>query len=162
MCTPTVTHPNNTHSKEIAMSLIHTSPWDAKLPTWLQERPFLWPPAWDDLLATSKIRVEEYEDDDVYIIRAEAPGINPDEDVDLTLNDSVLRLDVRRRHKKKDEKRKRHMSEFSYGSFTRIITLPRRASVKNVTAEYEDGVLEVRVPLNGGDENSHRVPIKRK
>jgi HSP20 family molecular chaperone IbpA len=71
-------------------------------------------------------------------------------------------LDVRRHQKKKEEKRKHHRTEFSYGSFTRIITLPRMASKKDVTAEYKDGILEVRVPLNGEDAATHHVPIRRK
>jgi HSP20 family protein len=112
--------------------------------------------------AASNIRVEEYQEDGTYVIRAEAPGINPDEDIDLTVNNAMLRLDIRRRQKKKDEKRKRHHTEFTYGSFTRIITLPRKASEKNVTADYEDGILEVRVPLNGEDADTHHVPIRRR
>jgi len=117
---------------------------------------------WDDIATSTNIRVEEYQEDDVYVIRAEAPGIDPEEDIELTINDAVLRLDIRRRQKKKEEKRKRHRTEFTYGSFTRIITLPRTASEKNVTAEYEDGILEVRVPLNGEDADTHHVPIRRK
>jgi HSP20 family protein len=144
------------------MSLVQTAPWDWNLSSWLRERPFWWSPAWDDIATASNIRVEEYEDDGTYVIRAEAPGINPDEDIDLTVNNSVLRLDIRRRQKKKEEKRKRHHTEFMYGSFTRIITLPRKASEKNVTADYEDGILEVRVPLNGEDADTHHVPIRRR
>lgn len=144
------------------MSLTHTSPLDWNLTNWLRERPFWWPTGWDELAASSNIKVEEYQEDGEYVIRAEAPGIDPDEDIDLTINDAVLRLDVRRRQRKKDEKRKRHRTEFSYGSFTRIITLPRTASEKDISAEYEDGILEVRVPLNGEDADTHHVPIRRK
>jgi HSP20 family molecular chaperone IbpA len=144
------------------MSLTHTSPLDWSLTNWLRERPFWWPAGWDELASSSNIKVEEFQEDGQYIIRAEAPGIDPDEDIDLTINDAVLRLDIRRKQRKKDEKRKRHRTEFSYGSFTRIITLPRTASEKNVTAEYEDGILEVRVPLNGEDADTHHVPIRRK
>lgn len=144
------------------MSLTHTSPLDWNLTNWLRERPFWWPTGWDELAASSNIKVEEYQEDGEYVIRAEAPGIDPDEDIDLTINDAVLRLDVRRRQRKKDEKRKRHRTEFSYGSFTRIITLPRTASEKDISAEYEDGILEVRVPLNGEDADTHHVPIRRR
>ena len=144
------------------MSLVQTSPWDWNLSSWLRERPFWWPAGWDDLASATNIRVEEFQDDGTYVIRAEAPGIDPDEDIDLTVNDAVLRLDIRRHQRKKDEKRKHHRTEFTYGAFTRIITLPRKASEKDVTAEYEDGILEVRVPLNGEDADTHHVPIRRK
>ena len=141
------------------MSLMQTPPIDWSWPAWLRERPFWWPRLWDDAATTSHIRVEEYQEDGTYVIRAEAPGIDPDEDIDLTVNDAMLRLDIRRHRSKKDEKRMGHHSEFSYGSFTRIITLPRSATEKDVSAEYEDGILEVRVPLNGKDADTHHVPI---
>jgi HSP20 family molecular chaperone IbpA len=142
------------------MSLIQSSLSDRTWPAWLRERPFWWSSVWDDLAETSSIRVEEYEEDDVYVIRAEAPGIDPDEDIDLTVKDSVLRLDIRRHHGKKESKRKHHRTEFSYGSFSRLVTLPRMASEKDVSAEYENGILEIRVPLNGKDADAHHVPIR--
>ena len=142
------------------MSLIQSSPSDRTWPAWLRERPFWMPSIWDDMLEKSSIRVEEYEEDDVYVIRAEAPGIDPDEDIELTVEDSMLRVDIRRHHEKKESKRKNHRSEFTYGSFTRIVTLPRMASEKDVSAEYENGILEIRVPLNGKDADAHHVPIR--
>ena len=144
------------------MSLIHTSPVDWTVPSWLRDRPFAWPSWLDDVATTTHIRVEEYEEGDDYVIRAEAPGINPDTDIDLTIDGFVLRLDVRRHQKKESDKRKHRHSEFFYGSFTRVITLPRRAAVKDVDAQYEDGILEVRVPLNGKDADTRHVPIRHK
>ncbi|NDI18808.1 MAG: Hsp20/alpha crystallin family protein, partial [Actinobacteria bacterium] len=38
----------------------------------------------------------------------------------------------------------------------------RNATDKDVSAEYEDGILEVRVPLNGKDADTRHVPIKHK
>jgi HSP20 family molecular chaperone IbpA len=34
------------------------------------------------------------------------------------------------------------------------------ASEKDVSAEYENGILEIRVPLNGKDADAHHVPIR--
>ena len=144
------------------MALAQLAPLDWSLPTWVRERPFAWPSMWDDLATTTNIRVEEYEEDGAYVIRAEAPGIDPETDIDLTLEKSLLRLDIRRHQHKHEYKRKQHRSEFFYGSFTRIITLPRNATDKDVSAEYEDGILEVRVPLNGKDADTRHVPIKHK
>ena len=144
------------------MSVLQLSPLDWSLPSWVRERPFTWPTLWDDMATISNIRVEEFEEGGEYVIRAEAPGINPDTDIDITLERSVLRLDIRRHQEKHESKRKQHRSEFSYGSFTRIITLPRNATEKDVVAEYEDGILEVRVPLNGKDADTRHVPIRHK
>lgn len=144
------------------MSLTQLSPLDWSLPAWIRERPFSWPTVWDEIGYVANIRVEEYEEDGTFVIRAEAPGIDPDTDVDLTLERSVLRLDIRRQQEKHDTKRKHRRSEFTYGSFTRMITLPRNATDKDVSAQYEDGILEVRVPLNGKDADTRHVPIKHK
>lgn len=145
------------------MSLIHTSPVDWTVPAWLRERPFTWPTSWwDDLATTTHIRVEEYEEGNDYVIRAEAPGIDPDTDIDLSIDGLTLRLDIKRHQKKNEEKRKHQRSEFFYGAFTRVMTLPRRASVKDVSATYEDGILEVRVPLDGKDADTRHVPIRHK
>jgi len=36
------------------------------------------PATWESLLEENSIRVEEFEDGDTYVVRAEIPGIDPD------------------------------------------------------------------------------------
>src|SRR5690606_11531620 len=52
--------------------------------------------AWDRL-GDGLIRVDEYRDGDTWVIRAELPGIDPDADLEITVADSVLRIDAERR-----------------------------------------------------------------
>jgi HSP20 family molecular chaperone IbpA len=89
------------------------------------------------------IRVEECEEDGVYTVKAELPGIDPDKDVEVTLSDGVLTVRAQRTEEKKDKQR----SEFRYGSFTRSVQLPSAVSEKDVTATYEKGVLTVKAPM---------------
>jgi HSP20 family protein len=89
------------------------------------------------------LRVEDYVDDGQYVIRAELPGVDPNNDVDLTVENGVLTIKAERR----EEKREGRRSEFRYGSFTRSVTLPSGADEENVSATYKDGILEVRIPL---------------
>jgi HSP20 family protein len=89
------------------------------------------------------MRVEDYVEGDQYVLRAELPGIDPDNDVELTVDNGVLTIKAERREEKKESGR----SEFRYGAFTRSVTLPAGADEDAVTALYNDGILEVRVPI---------------
>jgi HSP20 family protein len=89
------------------------------------------------------MRVEDYVEANQYVLRAELPGIDPDNDVEITVDNGVLTIKAERREEKKEGGR----SEFRYGSFTRSVTLPTGADEDDVTATYGDGILEVRVGM---------------
>ena len=89
------------------------------------------------------MRVEDYVSEEQYVVRAELPGIDPEKDVEITVDDGVLTVKAERREEKKESGR----SEFRYGSFTRSVTLPSGADQENVAASYRDGILEVRTPI---------------
>ena len=74
---------------------------------------------------------------------AELPGIDPDKDVEITIQDGVLNVHGERREEHKDHQR----SEFFYGSFSRSVALPKGADVDDTRASYKDGILEVSVKL---------------
>src|SRR5579884_2712362 len=63
----------------------------------------------------SMIRVEEFTEDGKLVVRAELPGVDPDEDVDVSVHDGMLDIRAERREEEKDAK-KGH-SEFRYGRF---------------------------------------------
>lgn len=93
------------------------------------------------------IRVDEYRDGDIQVIRAELPGIDPAKDVELVVQDGMLRISAERRieEETKDKGYTRH--ELHYGTMTRTLPLPEGAEASDVTATYKDGILEVRVPV---------------
>jgi HSP20 family protein len=93
------------------------------------------------------IRVDEYRDDDTQVIRAELPGIDPDEDVELTVSGGMLRIDARRRTEERTEEKGYTRHEMRYGSFTRTLPLAEGATEDDIRAGYKDGVLEIRVPV---------------
>ena len=144
------------------MTTLRTAPLDIHWPNWMLNRTPMWSDLYNDLMTDTSIRVEEFQDGDKYVIRAEVPGVNPDKDIDVTINDSILRIAIVRKREERSEDRRGWRSEFSYGSFTRTVSLPSAAAMKDVEATYDNGVLEVRVPLNGKDVKEHRVPISRK
>ena len=105
--------------------------------------------------------VEEYRDGDTMVVRAELPNIDPQEDLDVSVSDGALQIKGERREASGRKDKNGYRSEFRYGSFTRDIALPAGASQDNVTATYNDGVLEVRVPVPEAGPAATKVPISR-
>jgi HSP20 family protein len=95
---------------------------------------------------THVMRVEEYVEGDTCVIRAELPGIDPDRDVEISVEEGVLHLRAHREERTEEERPQGFRSEFHYGSLTRSIRLPEGVGEADVRATYRDGILEVRVP----------------
>ncbi|HVV90787.1 MAG TPA: Hsp20/alpha crystallin family protein [Solirubrobacterales bacterium] len=85
------------------------------------------------------------ETDDQLVLRADLPGMERD-DIDIEVKDNVLTISGERKaeHEKKGEGF--HRIERSFGRFSRSLGLPRGIDAKSVTANFENGVLEVRMP----------------
>ena len=79
-----------------------------------------------------------------YLIRAELPGLSK-EKVKVTVEDGVLTLSGERDLERKVEGKTFHHIERSHGTFTRSFTLPENAEAESVSANYMDGLLEIRV-----------------
>jgi HSP20 family protein len=103
------------------------------------------------------IRVEDFVEGDTYVLRADLPGIDPDKDVEISLEGDVLTIKGERR----EEIKERHRQELRYGSFSRSVHLPGHAKEGDVKASYADGVLEVRVPREAGSASHVRIPVQR-
>ena len=120
---------------------------------WL-ESPWAGPP---QFTAAQSFRVEEVARDNRYVIRAELPGLDPDNDIEVTVEGSTLTIHAERRQQDSGPYR----SEFRYGSLTRLVTLPATVDAKDVTARYERGVLEVSVPAPEVRPEGDRVAIEK-
>ena len=79
-----------------------------------------------------------------YLIRAELPGLSK-EKVKVKVEDGVLTLSGERDLERKVEGKTFHHVERSHGTFTRSFTLPENAEAESVSANYKDGLLEIRV-----------------
>jgi HSP20 family protein len=112
--------------------------------------------------AGETIRVEELVEDDMLVIRAELPGIDPEKDVEVSISGGVLHIAATRsekfEHKSHEELRSGFRSEFRYGSFTRSIVLPVGTYETEVVAKYADGILEVRLPITAA--KTHKIEVK--
>lgn len=116
---------------------------------------------WGTLLpfgAGQTFRVEDYMKDGNYVIRAELPGVDPEKDIEITVDGATLTIRAERREEQKES----HRSEFRYGSFSRSVTLPRQADIEHITASYEQGILEVTVPVKETSPQGSKIPVTAK
>jgi HSP20 family molecular chaperone IbpA len=120
---------------------------------WL-ESPWTGPP---QFTAAQSFRVEEMARDNRYLIRAELPGLDPEKDIEVTVDGATLTIHAERRQEDSGP----HRSEFRYGSLTRLVTLPVKVDATDVTARYERGVLEVSVPAREVRPGGDRVAIEK-
>ncbi|WP_017570201.1 Hsp20/alpha crystallin family protein [Nocardiopsis halotolerans] len=106
----------------------------------------------------SNLRVETSVRDDRYLVRAEVPGVDPEDGLSVTVEHGTLTI---RAERGESTSTPQH-SEFHYGSFSRTLALPADADEEDVVASYDKGILEVSVGLSQKPEGSRKVPISRK
>jgi HSP20 family protein len=94
--------------------------------------------------------------DSELIVRVELAGVDPDS-VDVTLDDSTLRVRVERRVST-TEQGEYLRREFAYGTFEWEAVLPSGIDPEKVSARYEAGILEIRVPRAA--DKAVKVPIQ--
>jgi HSP20 family protein len=89
--------------------------------------------------------VDIAETPEAFEIKAELPDVKKD-DVKVTVEDGELRISGERKQEKEEKGKKFHRVERSYGSFMRSFSLPENVDDSKLSAEYKDGVLNVRLP----------------
>ena len=122
------------------------------LADWL-ESPWTGPPPF---LTGQVFRLEEAMRDDRCVIRAELPGLDPENDIEVTVDGRILTIRAERRQQDKGPYR----SEFRYGWAARAVRLPARVDAADVTARYGKGVLEVSVPVPVVGPEGTRIPVE--
>lgn len=94
----------------------------------------LWMPAMD---------VEETKDE--VLVRAELPGLKKEE-IRLQVHGDALVLSGERKQESERNDRRLHIVEREYGQFQRVIQLPAEVDGAQAKAQYEAGVLTIRLP----------------
>jgi HSP20 family protein len=96
------------------------------------------------------------------VIRVSLSGVSP-EDVEITLSNDVLTVSGKRRSELADEEETFYVRERYYGVFRRSWTLPAGIDEDDVSADFENGLLEITV--RGGAAvapEPRRIEIKRR
>jgi HSP20 family protein len=85
------------------------------------------------------------EADDHFVLKADLPGLS-DEDVSIEVQDNVLTVSGERKSEHEQRQRGWYRLERSFGRFSRSLTLPEGVNPDGITASFDKGVLELRVP----------------
>jgi HSP20 family protein len=91
--------------------------------------------------------------DGTIVLRADLPGIKPDE-VKVTVEDDVLTVSGEHTEESEEEKDNYMRRERRYGSFSRSMSLPAGVKAEDIESTVEDGVLEVAIPLPQAEQKS--------
>jgi HSP20 family protein len=90
--------------------------------------------------------VDVVRDNGNLVLRADIPGIKPEE-VKIELEDDVLTVSGEHEERKEEKDKDFVRRERRYGSFYRSMALPAGVEAKKIKAKTHDGVLEVTIPL---------------
>ena len=85
------------------------------------------------------------ESGDHFVLRADLPGLGED-DVKIELEDSTLTISGERKAEHEEKGEGFYRVERATGSFSRSLTLPKGVDPEAVSARFDRGVLEVRIP----------------
>jgi HSP20 family protein len=97
------------------------------------------------------VGVDVRENDDEVLVMLDMPGFES-EDIDLVFDDGVLRVDATHAVEREGFEGERRVFE--------RIRLPEGVREDGIAATYKNGVLEVRLPREGHDDDSVHIDIE--
>lgn len=101
--------------------------------------------------------MDVFEKDGELSIHAELPGL-AEKDVEITVDGNVLAITGEKTEASEVNEKDFYRRERSYGRFARRVPLPDGAQKDQITAEFKDGVLKVKVPVQKAE--AQKVQIK--
>jgi HSP20 family protein len=88
--------------------------------------------------------VDIYENEHSITLKLEVPGID-ERDIDVRIDNNMLTVHGERKIEKEEKEENFRRVERHYGSFTRSFTLPSSVDVGQVSADYHQGVLKIKL-----------------
>lgn len=89
--------------------------------------------------------VDVIDNEGAYLLKAELPGIPPEE-IELKVENGVLTLTGERKHEVEKEEGGYRRVERRYGQFSRAFSLPEGTNADAIEAHADHGVLTVTIP----------------
>ena len=117
-----------------------------------------WPQSWGRGGGWSPA-VEVREQDGKLMVHADLPGLKP-EDVKVEIANGILSIQGERKQEHEENERGFYRSERHYGHFCREIPLPEGVDTDKIQAQFQNGVLEVTVPVPESAANRRQIPIQ--
>ena len=110
-----------------------------------------------DMTGAVSPAIDINETDTAIELTAELPGLAED-DVEVELKDRRLTLRGQK-NVTHDDSGDLRISERSYGSFARTMTLPDTVDIENITAEFDKGVLHITMPKTEQKDPSRKIEV---
>ena len=89
--------------------------------------------------------VDIVENEKAYLVKAELPGLAP-ENIDVQVENDVLTVRGERKYESEEDRGGYRRVERSYGSFARSFVLPKGTPIDAIEAKVENGLLTVTIP----------------
>ena len=109
----------------------------------------------------SDLAIDLYEEDNNIMAKMNLPGVNPDK-INIEVEDNTLHVSGSHEEEKEEKKKHYYHKEIKKGSFERMVTLPQSVKKDEVSAEYNQGVLKIKLPKTKKEETTHKVKISVK
>ena len=93
-------------------------------------------------------------------VRAELPGLDPD-DIQITASGGALTLTGEKKEEREEKGERFMRSERRWGAFRRTFTLPPGADPDRAEAQFDRGVLTIRIPKREA-ESPKRIQVSRR
>lgn len=114
------------------------SEWDELFNRFFTEPTHTW-------AGTHQVPTDVFHTEDSLVIRMDLPGVDPN-DVEVTVQENVLLINGRRNFAWDADKVRFVRRGTFYGDFTQRVALGKGLDVESIAANYDNGVLELRVP----------------
>jgi HSP20 family protein len=102
--------------------------------------------------------IDVIQEDEDLVVRAELPGAKP-EDVDIAVHNGVLTISGKLEEEREEERSGYLVRERRSGSFRRSLQLPKDVDEDQIKANFENGVLEVKIPGAAAIQEPKRIQI---
>jgi len=99
----------------------------------------------DSSLASWAPAVDVHETENELVVTADIPGMN-EKDIDVRVENNMLTISGERKTESNVKDDNYLRVERTYGSFSRSFSLPNTVNTEGIAAEYNNGVLSVRLP----------------
>jgi HSP20 family protein len=102
--------------------------------------------------------IELIEGEKDFVVRAEVPGLDP-KDIEVSVTGNHLTLSGEKKEDADERKEGYYHSERRFGSFYRSLELPAGTTPESITAEYDKGVLTLRI-AKAEEATAQRIPVR--
>jgi HSP20 family protein len=103
-------------------------------------------------------RMDFFEKDGKYIIKADLPGMDK-EDISIDIEKDTVTISGKKESDKEESNANYYLKESSYGYFSRSFRLPSPVDESKVDASFKNGILKLEMPQKEGGK-ARKIQIK--